>query len=155
MNLSLRTLGALFLLGTLTLSCHKKIDPEKTPIEGNSLVLEFATPIKFVMSVKIDGVEVPIRYSGGNRVLHVRNIKPGVHNFNIHSISYVFGPEFQPFEVSADRGAYFYIQARKYRSAVPKERSQVSIRAYRRKLKDEGIEAGEAKPGELYAYFDD
>lgn len=155
MNVYLRTLGALFLLGSLTLSCHKKIDPDKNPIDGNTLVLEFATPIKFVMSVKIDGVEVPIRYSGGNRVLHIKNIKPGVHNFNVHSISYVFGPEFQPFEVSADKGAYFYLQARKYRSAVPKERAQVSIRAYRKKLKDEGIQAGENKTGELYAFFND
>lgn len=155
MNVFLRFTGALFLLSAVTLSCHKKIDPEVTPIPGNTLVLEFATPIKYVMSVKVDGVEVPIRYTGGNRVLHVKNVKPGVHNFNIHSISYVFGPEFQPFEVTTEKGAYFYIQARKYRSAVPKERSQVSIRAYRRKLKDEGIEAGEAKNDGLYAYFDD
>lgn len=155
MNLYLRHFGALLLLGTLVVGCHKKIDPEANPIEGNTLVLEFATPIKYVMSVKIDGVEVPIRYSGGNRVLKIKNVKSGVHNFNVHSISYVFGPEFQPFEVSAEKGAYFYIQARKYRSAVPKERAQVSLRAYRRKLKDEGIQAGEAKPGELYAFFDD
>lgn len=155
MNVFLRFAGALFLLGAATLSCHKKIDPEVTPIPGNTLVLEFATPIKFVMSVHIDGKEVPIRYTGGNRVLHIKNVTAGVHNFNVHSISYVFGPEFQPFEVNTEKGAYFYIQARKYRSAVPKERAQVSIRAYRRKLKDEGIKAGEAKNDGLYAFFDD
>ena len=152
--LGTRSLTGLVLLALLLLpSCSKRFNREN-PIPGNTLVIEFAQKIKYVMSLEIDGKEVPIRYSGGSKVLYVKGLTPGTHNVNIHSISYVFGPEFMAFEVDENKGHYLYIQSRKYRSAVPKNRSQVSIRAYRRKLKEEGIDVKDPEPGQVYAYFD-
>lgn len=148
----------LMLVGT---ACWKPIDPEADPIPGNTLVLEFAAPVRYVMTLKINDEEVPIRFGRKNRILYIEGLEPGVHNFNIHSISYVFGPEFQPFRVDADRGAYQFIQLRKYRSGLPKKREQVSIRANRRDLKrqgidvKEGVEIGAAGDdgGKIRAYF--
>jgi len=120
-------------------SCGKKSTFEIDKVPGNTLVIEFVTKVKYVISLKIDGVEVPINYAGRNKKLVVEGLTPGAHHFNIHSISYVFGPEFGRFKVTDEEGAYAFIQARKYRSALPKEKKQVSIRAYRKSLKREGV----------------
>ena len=140
-------------------SCYKPIDTQVNPIPGNTLALEFAAPIKFVMELSIDGQPVPIRFVGKNRVLRVEGLSPGVHTFNIHSISYVFGPEFDNFRVTDEQGGYVFVQLRKYRSVLPKNRDRVSIRAYRKKLKrqgidvKEGVEIGEKGSGKIRAYF--
>lgn len=126
---------------------------EKTPIPGNTLVLEFATPIKYVIELKIDGQDVPVQYIGKNRRLWVQGLKPGTHNVNIHSVSYVFGPEYESFSVSEDQGAYFFIQSRKYRSGIPKDRSRVSIRAYRKRLKDEAKATENSPATGIHASF--
>ena len=139
--------------------CYKSLGLEDSPIPGGTLVLEFAAPVRYVMDLSIDGNPVPIRFVKKNRVLRVEGLQPGVHSFNIHSISYVFGPEFQSFRVDESRGAYFFIQQRKYRSSLPKKRANISIRAYRRDLKKqgidvrEGIEIGDAGSGRIKAYF--
>jgi len=135
----MRQIGTLLLVGTLLISCGKKSLYEPTTVPGNTLVLEFVTKMKYVVSLKIDGNEIPIKYSGRNKTLVVEGLEPGTHHFNLSSISYVLGPEFERFEVSASKGAYAFIQARKYRSALPKAKAQVSIRAYRKSLKAEGI----------------
>jgi len=150
------------LLATLALvsgGCRKSLDLVDEPVPGGTLILEFAAPVRYVMDLSIDGSPVPIRFVKRNRVLRVEGLAPGVHTFNIHSISYVFGPEFERFRIEEDSGAYFFIQQRKYRSGLPKRRSSVSIRAYRRELKKqgidvrEGVEIGEAGSGKIRAYF--
>ncbi|PIE01330.1 MAG: hypothetical protein CSA81_12155 [Acidobacteria bacterium] len=131
-----------FYIGTfclLALSCSKKESFKIDQVPGNTLIIEFVSKVKYVISLEIDGVDVPIKYSGKNKQLVVKGLKPGTHHFNINSISYVFGPEFSRFTVSDEKGAYAFIQARKYRSALPKEKKQVSIRAYRKSLKKEGV----------------
>ena len=133
--------------------CYKPLNLEKHPIPPKTLVLEFATPVKFVMELRINGEEIPIKYSGKNRRLFVEGLEPGEHFFNIHSISYVFGPEFDSFTVDEGKGAYFFIQSRKYRSALPKNRAQVSIRAYRKKLRKEGVDVDAIATGKVRAYF--
>ena len=139
--------------------CRKTLDLADQPVPAGTLVLEFAAPVRYVMDLSIDGSPVPIRFVKRNRVLRVEGLQPGVHTFNIHSISYVFGPEFERFQIAEDRGAYFFIQQRKYRSGLPKRRANVSIRAYRRDLKKqgidvrEGVEIGEAGAGKIKAYF--
>ena len=133
--------------------CYKPMNLEKTPVPPNTLILEFARPVKFVMDLYIDGNIVPIQYSGKNRILMVEGLKPGNHFVNIHSISYVFGPEFDSFHVDENGGSYFFIQSRKYRSGLPKNRAQVSIRAYRKQLKKEGINVKTVVPGAVRAYF--
>ena len=148
-------------LAFLVQGCYKPMDTEANPIPGNTLVLEFAAPIGYVMDLSIDGESVPIRFIKKNRVLWIEGLTPGVHTFNIHSISYVFGPEFQSYKVDDNRGAYLFIQQRKYRSGLPKAREQVSIRAYRRKLKKDGIDvkqgveigAAGKNGGRIKAYF--
>lgn len=131
----------LFLLALTLVGCWKPIDVDKTPIPGNTLALEFSAPVKYVLELKIDGQVIPIRYASKNRILWIEGLKPGKHDYNIHSISYVFGPEVGKFEVAADKGAYAFIQGRKYLSSTPKNRAEVSIRAYRKKLRKEGIDA--------------
>lgn len=127
-------------MGVLCLSsCYRPMNLDKNPLPGNTLILEFATPIKYVLELKVDGEVVPVKYIRKNRRLWIEGLTPGVHSVNIHSVSYVFGPEFEAFKVSDQGGAYYFIQSRKYRSAIPKDRSRVSIRAYRKKLKKEGI----------------
>ncbi|MDJ0838477.1 MAG: hypothetical protein QNK37_18315 [Acidobacteriota bacterium] len=156
MNKYIALIAALALIAT---GCYKPMDTEANPIPGNTLVLEFAAPVRYVMDLSIDGEPVPIRFIKKNRILWVEGLPEGVHTFNIHSISYVFGPEFQKFKVDANRGAYFFIQQRKYRSGLPKAREQVSIRAYRRKLRKEGVdvkkgvEIGKTGSGPIKAYF--
>lgn len=151
----------LFVLGLSLVGCWKPLDLEKTPIAGNTLALEFSAPVKYVIELKIDGQTIPVRYTSKNRILWVEGLKPGKHDFNLHSISYVFGPEVGKFEVAADKGAYFFIQGRKYLSSTPKNRSEVSIRAYRKKLRKEGIdvkvgvvdESSAQGEGRIRAYF--
>ena len=133
--------------------CYKPMNLEEQPVPGNTLILEFAQPVKYAMELKIDGKVVPIRYAQKNRVLRIEGLKPGKHYYNIHSISYVFGPEYNEFRVDGDTGAHFFIQGRKYRSALPKNRAQVSIRAYRKKLKKEGIDVKARTPGKIHAFF--
>jgi len=146
---------SLTLLATLLLTsgCYKPMDLEKNPIPGNTLVLEFATPIKYVIELKVDGEVTPVKYIGKNRRLWVEGLSPGTHNVNIHSVSYVFGPEYETFQVDENAGAYFFIQSRKYRSAIPKDRSRVSIRAYRKRLKQEGVDADNKSASGLTAKF--
>ena len=117
----------------------KKIDWTQESVSGNTLILEFSRPLKYVMDIQVDGQDVPIRFSSKNKVLRVEGLTPGAHHFNVHSISYVFGPEFGRFHVSDEEGAYVFVLARKYRSALPKERQQVSIRAYHKMLKEKNI----------------
>ena len=134
----------LLLTGTIALiftsACYKPLNLEVTPVPGNTLILEFAQSVKFPIELTIDGRVVPIRYSGKNRRLWVEGLESGSHNFVLNSISYVFGPEYDGFQVNETQGAYFFIQARKYRSSLPQSRSQISIRAYRRKLRREGVD---------------
>jgi hypothetical protein len=130
---------ALLITGILLLSCGKKATYDPHSVPGHTLILEFVTKMKYVMSIQIDGVDIPIKYAGKNKHLRIEGLAPGVHHYNIHSISYVFGPEFGRFQVSDQAGAYAFIQARHYRSALPKEKKQVSIRAYRKSLKKEGV----------------
>ncbi|MCB1041505.1 MAG: hypothetical protein KDC35_01100 [Acidobacteria bacterium] len=118
-----------------TTGCFKRTHWEQAEIPGNTFVLEFSQPIRYVFELTVDGKRVPIDYKSRNRVLIVSGLDEGVHHFNLHSISYVFGPEFDRFKVTAEAGAYAFIQSRKYRSAIPKERKQVSIRAYRKAAK--------------------
>ena len=144
----------LILLAVAALTgCHKYFDVENETVPGNTLMLEFSKPIKYVLELKINGTEIPIDYRGGSRVLMIEGLPAGQHNFNIHSISYVFGPEFDNYKITDDRGAYFFIQARKYRSGLPKNRAQVSLRAYRRQLKEQGIDAAPEGAGKIKAYF--
>ncbi|CAM2009057.1 hypothetical protein APED_20555 [Acanthopleuribacter pedis] len=146
--------GFLLTLFVLSLSgCHKYFDVENETVPGNTLVLEFSTQVKYVMTLKINGKEIPVKYSGNNRVLTIEGLPEGTHNFNVNSISYVFGPEFDSFKVTPDRGAYFFVQARKYRSGLPKNRAQVSIRAYRRSLKQQGIDPEAPTEGAIVARF--
>jgi hypothetical protein len=110
------------------------------------------------MDLKIDGQEIPVRYSRSNRILWVRGLSPGEHTFTVHSPSYVFGPEFGRFRVAADSGAHFFIQSRAYRSTTPKNKARISIKAYRRQLRKQGINVREgvvADEGEnrIRAYF--
>lgn len=142
---------ALILVG-LT-GCHKYFDVENETVPGNTLMLEFSTQIEYVLTLKVNGKEIPVKYSGNNRVLVIDGLPDGTHNFNIHSISYVFGPEFDNFKITKDRGAYFFVQARKYRSGLPKNRAQVSIRAYRRSLKQQGIDPEAPTEGAIVARF--
>jgi len=148
---------ALALLASL--ACYKPLDVTAHPIPANTLALEFAQPVKFVIDLKIDGETVPVKYGGKNRILWVEGLKPGEHRFNVHSISYVFGPEYENFQVSETGGAYFFIQSRKYRSSLPKNKETVSIRAYRKKLKKDGIDAkkgveiSESGSGRVRAWF--
>lgn len=137
----------------MTASCYKPMDLEKNPIPGNTLVLEFATPIKYVIELKIDGEDTPVKYIGKNRRLWVEGLSPGTHNVNIHSVSYVFGPEYETFKVDEKAGAYFFIQSRKYRSAIPQDRSRVSIRAYRKRLKKEGVDVNHKSKSGITAKF--
>lgn len=139
-------------------ACWKPMDVKTNPIPGNTLALEFSAPVKYVMDLKINGQEIPIRYAAKNRVLWVEGLVPGTHDFNINSISYVYGPEVGKFKITNDEGAYFFIQGRKYRSSTPKNRARVSIRAYRKKLKKEGIDANvgvtsEGEGGKIRAFF--
>lgn len=150
---SLSILSFVAFLLVSTTSCYRPLNLEKNPIPGNTLVLEFATPIKYVIELKIDGEVVPVKYTGKNRRLWVEGFKEGTHTVNIHSVSYVFGPEFESFKISQDKGAYFFIQSRKYRSAIPKDRSRTSIRAYRRKLKKDGIDVDQKSSNGLTAKF--
>ena len=125
----------LIAVGMMAGCLGKKVNPEKTPIPGNTLVLEFSTPIRFVIGLSIDGKDVPISFSRRSKALWIEGLTPGEHHFDIKSLSYVFGPGFDRFKVSEQEGSYFFIQERKYRMALPKSRSEVSIRAYRRELK--------------------
>lgn len=152
--LPLRLAGAatLFLLFS---ACYKPIETSKVTIPGNTLVLEFAAPVKYVVELKIDGEIIPVKYGGNKRRLWIQGLEPGRHTFNIHSISYVFGPEFESFTVDENNGAHYFIQARRYRSAIPKSKDQVSIRAYRRKLRKAGVDVNKPKEGELIAVFKD
>ena len=143
---------SLLLLAGLT-GCFKPLDLEKTPIPPNTVVLEFAVPVKFVLELRVDGQEIPVKYTGKNRRLWIENLPSGTHNFNIYSVSYVFGPEFEHFTVDEKTGAHFFIQARRYRSAIPKDRSQVSIRAYRKKLKRQGINVNKKNTTTIKAIF--
>ncbi len=147
--------AALSALAILVLGgCYKPLNLEQTPIPGNTLVLEFAAPIRYSMDLFIDGKPVPIKFSKRNKRLWIEGLTPGEHNFNIHSISYVFGPEFDFFRVDEQKGAYFFIQLRKYRSALPKERAQVSIKAYRRQLRKQGVDLNAPSgDGQLRASF--
>lgn len=143
-------------IATLALlaGCFKPLNLEKTPVPGNTLILEFAHKIKYPIELEIDGEVIPIRYSGKNRRLWVEGLEPGSHNFVINSIAYVFGPEYDGFQVDENQGAYFFIQSRKYRSSTPQSRSQISIRAYRKKLRREGIDLNKAsEEGSLRASF--
>lgn len=144
----------LTLLGLFLLSgCYKLLDLEKNPVPPNSLMLEFSSPVRYVMELRIDDEVIPVRYSRKNRRLLIEGLEPGRHSFNIHSISYVFGPEFENFQVGPNQGAYFFIQSRKYRSALPKNRAQVSIKAYRRQLRKEGIDVKNVAEGKVSATF--
>lgn len=139
-------------------ACWKPLDQELHQIPSGTLALEFASPVKYVMDLKIDGQEIPVNYSSRNRILWVEGLGPGDHTFNVHSISYVFGPEVGKFKLSQDKGAYFFIQSRKYRSSTPKNKAQVSIRAYRKQLKVDGIDAqigveSQSNSGKVRAYF--
>lgn len=141
-----------FLLAAVS-ACYKPMDVTLTPPPPNTLILEFSTPVKFVMDLKIDGDEVPIKYGSKNRLLYIEGLSPGNHDYDVHSISYVFGPEFNKFTVSAEAGAYYFIQSRKYRSALPKNKAQTSIRAYRKKLKKEGVDMKTIHEGKIRATF--
>ncbi len=145
-------IGTLMLFA-LSLGCYKPMDLEKNPIPPNTLVLEFAKPVKYVIELYIDGKSVPIRFSEKSRQLWVEGLKPGVHTFNVQSISYIFGPEFDSFRVNEQTGAHFFIQSRKYRSSLPKNRAQLAIRAYRKKLKKEGVNVKKPPPGTVHATF--
>jgi hypothetical protein len=134
----------LLILG-LSVSCAKKIQFQEPDIPPGTLVLEFVSPVRYVLDLKIDGRDIPVQYKRKNRTLWVQGLTPGFHDFNLHSISYVFGPEYGRFEILKDRGAYFFIQSRRYRSASPKDKKQVSIRAYRKALKDENTSVTSAK----------
>ena len=48
----------LSILSLLLVGCYKPLDLEANPIPGNTLALEFAQPVKFVMDLKIDGQEI-------------------------------------------------------------------------------------------------
>ncbi len=140
------------LLALLGVSCYKPLNLEKYPVPPGTLVLEFAGSLEYVVQLKIDGDTVPIKFSGKNRVLYVEGLTPGEHDFTIHSISYVFGPEHEKFQINRIKGAYFFIQLRKYRSALPKNKAQVSMRANRKKLKKEGVDVN-APTQKIRAYF--
>jgi len=142
----------LSLVAILGMSCYKPLNLDKYPAPAGTLILEFATPVKYVMDLKIDGDTVPIKFSGKNRILYVEGLKPGWHDFTIHSINYVFGPEHEKFQIRGMNGAYAFIQARKYRSSLPKNKAQVSMRAYRKQLKRDGIDV-DAPEGKIRAYF--
>lgn len=144
----LTTISLILLAG-----CYRPLNLDKNPIPGNTLILEFATPIKFVFELQVDGEVIPVKYIRKNRRLWIEGLKTGTHSVNIHSVSYVFGPEFEAFQVDEEKGTYFFIQSRKYRSAIPKDRSRVSIRAYRKHLKKEGIKAGTKSPAGISAQF--
>jgi len=135
--------GAMSIVVMILMACTgcggKKIDWTQESVPGNTLILEFSRPLKYVMDIQIDGQDVPIGFSSKNKVLRVEGLTPGAHHFNIHSISYVFGPEFGRFKTSDENGAYVFVLARKYRSALPKERQQVSIRAYNKMLKEKNV----------------
>lgn len=148
----MKRLFILTLVAAMGWSCHKPLNLEKYPAPPGTLILEFATPVKYVMELKIDGDVVPIKFSGKNRILYVEGLSVGRHDFTIHSINYVFGPEHDKFVIQKLKGAYFFIQARKYRSALPKNKAQVSMRAYRKKLKKEGVDV-DAPTGKIRAYF--
>lgn len=137
MKSTTRFLGWALLLSLMAMpGClRKRLDLSESGVPGNTLILEFSRSLRYVMDLKIDGEAIPITYGQGRRFLWVEGLAPGPHHFNIHSISYVFGPEFEHFTVTAEEGAYFFIQARKYRIALPKRREQVSIWAYKRHLK--------------------
>ena len=143
----------LLMIAGATTGCHKYFDVENETVPGNTLMLEFSTKVKYVLALKINGQEVPIKYGGNNRVLVVEGLPAGTHNFNINSISYVFGPEFDSFKITQDRGAYFFVQARRYRSGLPKNRAQVSIRAYKRELRQQGIDPEAPVEGKIVAKF--
>lgn len=145
--------GIPLLLFALYLGCYKPMDLEKRPIPPNTLVLEFAKPVKFVIELYIDGKRVPIRFSEKSRQLWVEGLQPGTHSFNVQSISYIFGPEFDSFQVNDKTGAHFFIQSRGYRSSLPKNRAQIAIRAYRKKLKKEGVNVKSPDPGTVHATF--
>ena len=134
----MKPLLTVLLLGLLSVSCSKKSPYSLDSVPGNTLVLEFVTKMKYVISLEIDGESVPIKYGGRNKTLVVEGLTPGVHHFTIDSISYVFGPEFGRFNISENSGAYVFIQGRKYRSALPKTKEQVSIHAYHKGLKKQG-----------------
>ena len=124
--------GASILALILCSSCFLR----KTQIDQpeGTLLLKFTHSIRYVLDLEIDGKPVPIDYTGGNRFLLVEGLKPGAHHFNLHSITYVFGPEFERFELKAGEKVSFTVQSRKYRTALPKRKEQVSIRAYRKQL---------------------
>ena len=139
-------------------ACWKPINLQAHPIPGNTLALEFSQPVKYVLDLKIDGQSIPIRYASKNRILWVEGLVPGKHDFSINSISFVYGPEVGTFDISNDSGAYYFIQGRKYRSSTPKDRARVSIRAYRKQLKRDGINAkegvtSEGEGGKIRAFF--
>jgi len=145
--------AALIASTLLVCGCYKPLNLEETPIPPNTLILEFAAPIRYTIDLKIDGETLPIKFGKRNKRLWIEGLEPGEHSFNIHSISYVFGPEFEYFKVNEQRGAYFFIQLRKYRSALPKDRSQVSIKAYRRQLRKDGVDLDAPLGDDLRAYF--
>ena len=101
-----------------------------------TLLLEFSHSIRYVLDLEIDGKPVPIEYTGKNRLLLIEGLKPGAHHFNLHSISYVFGPEYERFEIKDGSMVHFFVQSRKYRLGAPKKKEQVSIRAYRKSLRE-------------------
>ena len=137
----------------LASGCFKPLNLEKYPVPPHTLVIDFGSPVKYVMELKIDGEVIPIRYASKNRRLIVEGLETGKHFFNINSISYVFGPEFEEFHVDPQGGAYFFIQSRKYRSALPKNKAQVSIRAYRKQLRRDGIDVNSVPSHKVRAYF--
>lgn len=143
----MRIASCAVLAGLLCLtSCWKRTDWGQADIPPNTLIVEFSQPIKYVFDIAVDGEKVPVKYTSRNRVLKVTGLKPGVHHFNMNSLSYVFGPEFERFKVDEAGGAYFFVQTRKYRSAIPKSRDQVSIRAYRKSLaKDKELQGKTVK----------
>lgn len=154
----MKKISLILLLAFSLVGCWKPINTDETPIFGNTLALEFASPVKYVLDLTINGQEIPIRYSGSNRILWVEGLVPGEHTYTINSVSFVYGPEVGTFEVTNEKGAYFFIQGRKYRSSTPKNRARVSIRAYRRQLKREGVDAkvgvtSEGEGGKIRAYF--
>lgn len=116
---------------------RKKIDWTQEAIPPGTLVIEFSRKLKYVMELQVDGQNVPIHFGSRNKVLSVKGLTPGAHHFNIHSISYVFGPEFGRVQLTEENGAYVFVLSRKYRSALPKEREQVSIRAYSKMLREQ------------------
>lgn len=142
--------SALVLVLATLLSCGLRKAPENLP--PGTLLIEFSNSVRYVLDLEVDGKPVPIEYTGRNKFLLVEGLKPGSHHFNLHSISYVFGPEFERFEIKDGETAHFFINMRRYRLSLPKKKAQVSIRAYRKELRKQEKESPPA-PGSIRARF--